>query len=397
MSTNADAWFVRLPDGRVLRANSTAIVRQQLGAGRIPTGSTVRRNPDDEWASLEWIQEFADVVADQKKTPDAAAPSRPGNRPPSSPLIEISASQSGARPIANANANPEGSGVAARLDPLRLQTVGVRGLVDELIGALDSTLVRKKIAVALMAALLLGVLFAFGSLDPLNFSQQGTSIDRALAALAVLLVGSVAMALLTRMTFVEVSRLRPARWSEALKGLFGLSFRISLAQLVVAGNTLLILELLRILPGYFLNDDPLNGVAPPNLTATVAAIFAMVAELLQWPVFGLAFLLAPILTVEGCSIGTALLQWLRLVRRQFGRAFVYEAMAFGLGLVITLPLFLPLMTFMTIYHNKEIHAAVLATRTVLATMALGPLFAYMVVANVFIYLNLRYEFAAARR
>jgi hypothetical protein len=210
-------------------------------------------------------------------------------------------------------------------------------------------------------------------------------------------VGSVATALLTRMTFVEVSRLRPARWSEAFKGLIGLSFRLAFAQLVVAGNTLLILELLRVLPGYFLNADPLEGNAPHGLTAMLAAIVAMIAEVVQWPVFGLSFLLAPILTVEGCSIGAALLQWLRLVRRQFGRAFVYEAIALGVGLMITLPIYLPLMTFVTIYHYKEILTAVLATRTVLATMALGPLFAYMVVANVFIYLNLRYETGSPRR
>ena len=175
-------------------------------------------------------------------------------------------------------------------------------------------------------------------------------------------MGSIATALLTRMTFVEVSRLRPARWREAFKGLFGLSFRLAFAELVIAGNTLLILELLRVLPRYFVNSEPVAGIEPA-LTATVAAIIAMVAEVLQWPVFALSFLLAPILTVESCSIGTALLQWLRLVRRQFGRAFVYEAIALGIGLVITLPLYFPLMTFVTIYPEPKIHAAVVATRT----------------------------------
>jgi hypothetical protein len=85
------------------------------------------------------------------------------------------------------------------------------------------------------------------------------------------------------------------------------------------------------------------------------------------------------------------------VRRQFGRAFVYEALALGVGLVITLPLYFPLQMLGTIYHNKEIKAAVAATEIVLKVMALGPLFAYLVVANVFIYLNLRYELGATRR
>jgi hypothetical protein len=403
MSTNADAWFVRFPDGRVLRATNTAVVRQQLGAGRIPTGSTVRRTPEEEWTAVEWIQEFADVVADHRKQAELAAPSRPTGRPPSNALIDVTAGTvpapaSGGRPPSNpAIGGAEGSGVAARLDPMRLQTVGVRGLVDELIGALDSTLVRKKIGVALFATLLLGLLFAFAPLNPLDFSNQASSLDRALAAVAVLVLGSVTVGLLTRMTFVEVSRLRPARWGEALKGLFGLSFRLGFAQLVVAGNTLLLLEVLRVLPGIFLVHDPLEGIAPPGVAAIIAAIVAMTAEVLQWVVYGLSFLLAPILVVEGCSSGTALFHWLRLLRRQFGRAFVYEAIAFGVGLIITLPLFFPLMTFGTIYQHKEIAHAVRATRTVLATMALGPLFAYMAVANVFVYLNLRYETGAPRK
>lgn len=402
MSSNADAWYVRFPDGRVLRATNTAVVRQQLGAGRIPTGSTVRRSPEEEWTAVEWIQEFADVVADQRKHAEAAAPSRPTGRPPSNPLIDVGTSDpvpaSPARPPSNPSiSSSEGSGVAARLDPMRLQTVGVRGLVDELIGALDSTLVRKKIGVALFATLILGLLFAFAPLQPLEFSQQSRSLDRALAALAVLIVGSVAVALLTRMTFVEVSRLRPARWGEAIKGVPGLSFRLAFVQLVVAGNTLLALEVLRMLPGIFLVKDPLEGYLPHGQASIFAAIVAMAAEVLQWPVYALSFLLAPILAVEACSSGTALFQWLRLLRRQFGRAFVYEAIALGVGFVITLPLFLPQFTFLTIYHYPEIEQAVRETRTVMWTMALGPLFAYMAVANVFIYLNLRYETGAPRK
>src|SRR6516164_1777813 len=214
MSSNADAWYVRFPDGRVLRATSTAVVRQQLGSGRIPSGSTVRRSPEEEWTLVEWIAEFADVVAEQQRKPvEVGAAVRPGGKPPSAPVIDLTAKGSGVRPPSSANLSSEGSGVAARLDPLRLQTVGVRGLVDELIGALDSTLVRKKIAVALLAALALGLLFALAPLKPLeplaNLElSKHDSVDRAWAALAVLVVGSIATALLTRMTFVEVSRLR---------------------------------------------------------------------------------------------------------------------------------------------------------------------------------------------
>ena len=36
---------------------------------------------------------------------------------------------------------PKPGGIAARLDPMRLQTMGLRGLFDEMLGALDNTLV----------------------------------------------------------------------------------------------------------------------------------------------------------------------------------------------------------------------------------------------------------------
>jgi hypothetical protein len=271
-----------------------------------------------------------------------------------------------------------------------------------LIGALDSTLVRKKIAVAMIATLALGLLFAFTPLDPLNnlsslaTSKQG-SFDRAWTALAMIVVGSIATAHLTRMTFVEVSRLRPAKWSEAFHGLTGLTIRLSVAQLFVTGLTLLLVECLRISPVYFLHANPFQDYVRSDVLATIAVVVAMVAEVLQWPVFGLSMLLAPILAVEGCGIGGALLQWFRLVRRQFGRAFVYQALAVGVGVAITLPLLVPLVTLAKIYDFREIRTAIDATRTVLVTMAVGPLFAYLFVANVFIYLNLRYETAVARK
>ncbi len=396
MNSSTDGWFVRLPDGRVLRATSTDVVRQHLGAGRIPTGSTVRRNPDDEWTSVEWVEEFADVITLQRKA-EVATP-RAGGRPPSNPVLELAPPKAPAPP-APPMPGSDGSGVAARLDPTRLQTVGVRGLVDELIGALDSTLVRKKITVALAATMVLGLLFAFAPIEPLEFSKQSSSVDRALAALAVLLVGSVATALVTRMTFVEVSRLRPARWGEAFSGLGGLSFRIAFVQIVVTGATLLLLEVLRLLPGILLGGNLEVPQVEPEVSATVAAIGAMAAEVLQWPVFGFSLLLAPILAVEGCSVGTALLQWFRLLRRQFGRVFVYEALTFGVGLIITLPLLLPMALFLSlrIYPFDQIKVAVHATSTVMWMMALGPLFAYMAVANVFVYLNLRYETGPVRK
>src|SRR5260370_8737073 len=77
VSQSGDAWFVRFPDGRVIRAAGTNILRKQLHSGRIPSASTVRRSPDDEWVTLEWTEEFADLV---KKKPRANGASQPAAR-----------------------------------------------------------------------------------------------------------------------------------------------------------------------------------------------------------------------------------------------------------------------------------------------------------------------------
>src|SRR5438874_1789473 len=62
MSQAADYWYVRFPDGRMVRASSTASVRRRLRSGRIPRGSRVRRSPDQEWLALGQAAEFADLV-----------------------------------------------------------------------------------------------------------------------------------------------------------------------------------------------------------------------------------------------------------------------------------------------------------------------------------------------
>src|SRR5436309_3371822 len=111
MSTSVDFWYVRFPDGRVLGATSTAVLRQHLGSGRIPAGSTVRRSPEEEWVAQEGVADFADVA---------------GRRPPPGERW----------------ADPDGLGwadadaplpvtVSSRLDPLRFPSVGVRALLNE--------------------------------------------------------------------------------------------------------------------------------------------------------------------------------------------------------------------------------------------------------------------------
>ncbi len=81
--------------------------------------------------------------------------------------------------------------------------------------------------------------------------------------------------------------------------------------------------------------------------------------------------------------------------------FLYEALALGLGLAATLLLALPWLALFALQAGGRsrnwLPAAIAFTRWVLAGLALAPLLCYLMVANVFIYINLRYESAPAGR
>src|SRR5262249_29795670 len=100
MRDHYDPWYVRLPDGRTIKAKSTASVRHHIEAGHIPLNSSVRRDPGGEGVTLVWGAESAARGAGAGGQPPS--PSSSGGSPPSRP------------------------GAAARLDPMRLQTVGIR-------------------------------------------------------------------------------------------------------------------------------------------------------------------------------------------------------------------------------------------------------------------------------
>src|SRR5262249_55623382 len=141
-------------------------------------------------------------------------------------------------------------------------------------------------------------------------------------------------------------------------------------------------------------DDLAGGVQ--HLLATWAVIVSLVLELGTWPVIGLGLLLAPILIVESCSVWKALRHWVALLQQDFGRAFLYEALALGLGLVVPFPLVAPLVASYHLFQGTRLEFAATFTRIILGCLVLAPVAAYLVIANLFIYLNLRYE-AGARR
>src|SRR5262249_51402978 len=85
MSQPSDVWYVRLPDGRVLRASSTEALRNHLSAGRIPFESWVRRSREEEWVTLAWSQEFSDLVPAPRTNSNTAGRAYRREPPPGGP------------------------------------------------------------------------------------------------------------------------------------------------------------------------------------------------------------------------------------------------------------------------------------------------------------------------
>jgi hypothetical protein len=151
---------------------------------------------------------------------------------------------------------------------------------------------------------------------------------------------------------------------------------------------------LRTLPGWIAEE---SGDSGPHLLAGLAGALALLLEVLLWPVLGLALLLPPVMIVEECGLLSALGRWANLVRRRLGRVVLYEALAASLGVVATLPFLVPI-AIAGIFSAMEgsLDWVRWLTLSLLAGPALSPLFAFLTVANVYIYINLQYEFSSAR-
>jgi hypothetical protein len=368
-----DYWYIRFPDGRILRAVSTVIVRQELEAGHIPHGSTVRRSPDDEWTALAWTQEFADLV--ERLSAQAAAREAELRR----------------RPADAGGPAEHAATVGSRIDPSRLHFVGVRDHLGELVAALDSTFVARKLLLGLVAGLFLGGVLA---LQPADWWERdsGFLLWTWIQAGVGVIVLAFLTALLTRLTYVELSRLRPARWSDALPGIGRLTIRTVITQAILLGATWGLIVLLRWLP-YWLGPGPDDSANPLRETAAGAALaLGMVLEAGLWAMFFLWWLLPPILVVEECSVWRGLRQWLDLLRKHFRGVLLYQVLALGLGallavpfLMLIAPLFLP-----SFYPPEGWQDLAEGVRFRLLVLACFPMLTYWIVANVFIYLNLRY-------
>jgi hypothetical protein len=215
------------------------------------------------------------------------------------------------------------------------------------------------------------------------------------AGLVALFLQALYAAYVTQATFVELSTLRPVRAEEARAGLLRNALRVVLVELCVPGSMLLLIGGLHWVGDWL--AEPSDGPAVEALVGA-AAVVRLVLEAVFWPVAGLSLLLAPVVVIEEASLPRALRQWGALLRQHLSRVFVYEALAVALGLITTLPLLVPVTLAAWSCSSAELaNPVVKGALGVLFGVALAPLLAYVTVANIFIYLNLRYEHAPSAR
>ena len=201
-----------------------------------------------------------------------------------------------------ASGKPTRSG--ARLDARRFNLVGTRAgdsLREDAGGAGIATLVPKKLTATLYAGVALGGVAALSRLPGPDLGMFQIVIAWVLA-FAGLVVVTALSSILTRMTFLELSELRPARLREGVQGLTGRTVRLLFALLFAArrrgtaARAALRWATAWLVALYDLPWPLLRGSWP-----NVFTVASLMLEFALWPLFGLAFLLGPILVVEECS------------------------------------------------------------------------------------------------
>jgi hypothetical protein len=375
-----DLWYVSLPNGRVKRASSTRALRRHLEQGNIPLNSRVRRSEDDEWIALEWTEEFHDVVTLLRAAHHTAIPHlNPEQTKANGPVVS------------------SGASVSSRLDPQRLRTIGVNAWITELLAALDSVLVFKKLVTAGLGSLILGVVLALFRSGFVNLEALGYGLSATVTAGGLLLVFALSSALLLQLSYVEVTLLRPARWAEGFKGLISQTFRLVLGFLLVLGGLVLVLGGLVCLIVWLLSNLEPPWGAYRLIGAATAGVAVVLGCLALLALFFVNLLLGPILIAERCSIWKALGLWRQVLRRNLGRVLAYEILALSVGLLVTAPFAGPVALMYWLPFDDRLAVAKTMTCDILAGMATAPLLAYLTVANLFIYLNMQYGTNEARR
>jgi hypothetical protein len=284
-------------------------------------------------------------------------------------------------PTANALSN--GEKTAKRLE---LRGLGLRGMASELISGLESALSPIKLKAAAGLGVLLGLAGAFQGWTA-HVHPSWEWLGNGAVGLAVLLAFCLLSALLTQITFVELSRLRPARAREIRSGLGRHTMQIACAQISGSGLILAVSLTLMYLPGWL---QSANGPAWPDALIAPLIVLSVVWEVVCWPLWTLLLLFAPIAVIEEGSLWRSVVEWLSMARRHVGRLLLYEAVAILLGLLVSAPFLVPAL-LVTWSQTGQLGMVAYSTWSTLLGLAFTPLLAYLPVANVFIYLKLRYE------
>ena len=278
--------------------------------------------------------------------------------------------------------------IASRLDSRRMRTVGTRGYLEELLGAFDGTFVPLKLRVALGAGLAFGGLGTLTLLPGLTFALSPPGWGWLLVA-AGILVFAWMTGILTQVTVAELTRMRPGRWDDLREGTTWLVIRLSLLVGIYLLAFVGLLALSRATSDWIVANTALD-YGPEYLSGLQAlTVLVLFVGVVMVP---LLLPLAPLLIVERCSIPSGLLQWYRLVRVHRGRLVLAET----LTLIVAALLALPVLAVGAIVAWVYPEGAGGWMGRLLAGPACAVPLTYVAVANVFIYLKLRYETADDR-
>jgi hypothetical protein len=379
MSHSAETWYVRFPDGRVIRAANTIVLRRHLDAGRIPVTSSVRRSNEEEWTKLEWTAEFADLIAKSGQNNGVKKTALHKRKKKKRAVV--------------ATGKPTRAG--ARLDPRRFKVVGSRAILREMLAALDSTLLPRKLSAMVYAGFALGVVAALSWLSWPDLGAFQIVIPWILGFAGVVVVAGLS-SVLTQMTFLELSELRPARLREGVMGATGRTVRLLLTLLLGLGIVVLLFAGLRWATVWLMSSNEAAGPLAHEAVANALTVVRLVLEFALWPLFVAAFLLSPILIVEECSINRAVRIWWTMIRQHFRALLAYEIIAMAVAAALALPFAVPLLLSNALVVDDRLALAAGVTRLALWGCLLALPAAYFIVANVFIYLNVRYESGSGR-
>ena len=232
------------------------------------------RSAEAPWKTLASVPEFADLT--------------PANHVEAEP------------PATNETAHPQ-----TRPDS---RTLGMRGLVEELFNAFDSSLQRTKLITAALTGLGIGVALVIGHVST-RLWPDWTWAGSLAAGFVLLVLFSICSSIITQMTALEMSPLSGRQVQRGPRG----AVRPCLALDV---HSRFNRRLSRrpdprvALPGWFTPEAP--EVAGPGLETVLNIVTALrlLLEVICWPILSMALLLmGPILIVEehsiwrGCAMG----------------------------------------------------------------------------------------------